>query len=374
MIQIKNILKNLRLNISEEIKCLSFIKQNIEKNEEINKGDSIEINEKILQKYSSILIKLNELCIEEINYISETLIILDKKISNNDLNLNKDDIIYDKIDLTLNNYNKIIDNINKTISSLPCIFNLYLLYNKIEEEENQFIRNNMEIEEKNLKIVNNESYLKKKKINLKKEEGKNNSISKREKIMKFSLFVQNLNNKKNIKNKKELVSDKNEKNNDINIIKTNLQDKIKEVKEKKNELKSCVFKNCVKENELKNLSKMKEDNKILKEDISNLKNLIQELNDSYEYQNNRFEKLKEERKDLESENNKLIEYIKNILLKQEKINVLGDIKNNVINNQEINEDINYNIDFKKFNDINSININPTNFESIEMLKRLNKYS
>ena len=283
MIQIKNILKNLRLNISEEMKCLSFIRQKIEKNEEINKGENIEISEKLLQKYSSILIKLNELCIEEINYISATLIILDKKIkeninNNNALNLNKDDIILDKIDLTLNNYNKIIDNINKTISSLPFIFNLYLLYNKIEDEENQFIRNNMEIEENNFKNVNNRSNLKKKKNNLKKEEGKDNSISKREKIKKFSLFVQNLNNKKNFKNKKELVIDKNEKNNDINIIKTNLQEKIKEVKEKKSELKNFVFKHCVKENELKNLSKMKEDNKILKEDIANLKNLIKELN------------------------------------------------------------------------------------------------
>ena len=83
LFEIKNILKNLRLNISEEIKCLSFIKQNIEKNYEINKEDNFEINQKLKKKYSQILIKLNELCVEEINYISETLIILDKKIKEN---------------------------------------------------------------------------------------------------------------------------------------------------------------------------------------------------------------------------------------------------------------------------------------------------
>ena len=355
------------------MKCLTFIKQNIEKNDVVNKVENIEINEKLLQKYSTILIKLSELCIEEINYISGALVILDKKIkeniNNNELNLKKDDFIYDKIDLTLNNYNKIVDNINKTISSLPNIFNLYLLYNKTEEEENKFVRNNMEIEEKNFKIINNGINLKKMKQNLKKDK----TISKREKIMKFSVFVQNLNNKKNVKNKKILVIDKNEKDNDINIIKTNLQDKIKELKEKKNELKSFLFKNCVKEKELKKLSKIKEENKILKEDILNLKNLNQKLNNSYKYQNDRLEKLKEERKDLENENYKLMEYINVILLNQEKTKVLENIKNNVINKEEIKEDINYNIDFKKLSDVNRININPTNFKSIEMLKRLNKY-
>ena len=376
LIQIKNILKNLRLNISEEIKLLSFIKQNIEKNDVVNKGENIEINEKLLQKYSTILIKLSELCIEEINYISETLIILDKKIkenvNNNDLNLNKDDLIYDKIELTFNNYNKIVDNINKTISSLPYIFNLYLLYNKTEEEENKFIRNNMEIEEKNFKNVNNAINLRKIQKNFKKEEGKDLSISKRVKIMKFSEFVQNLNNKKNFKNKKKLVINKDEKNININIIKAKLQEKINELKEKKSELKSFIFKNCVKENELKNLSKIKDENKVLKEEISNLKNLIQKLNDSYEYQNDRLDKLKEERKVLENENSKLIEYINNILSNQEKNKVLENNINNLINNREENEDINYNIDFTKLDDLNTININHSNFESIEMLKRLNK--
>ena len=140
--QIKNILKNLRLNISEEIKCLSFIKQNIDKNYEINKVN-IEMSKKLKKKYIQILIKLNELCLEEINYISETIIILNKKMNENtnvnDFENNKDDNIYNKINLTVSNYNKIVDNINKTLSSLPYIFNLYLLYYKTEDEENKFI-------------------------------------------------------------------------------------------------------------------------------------------------------------------------------------------------------------------------------------------
>ena len=105
------------------------------------------------KKYSQILIKLNELCVEEINYISETLIILDKTIkentNENDFENIKDSIIYNKINLTLSNYNKIVDNINKTLCSLPYIFNLYLLFYQTEDEENKFIRNNMDVAEEN---------------------------------------------------------------------------------------------------------------------------------------------------------------------------------------------------------------------------------
>ena len=68
-----------------------------------------------------------------------------------------------------------------------------------------------------------------------------------------------------------------------------------------------------------------------------------------------------------------MEYINVILLNQEKTKVLENIKNNVINKEEIKEDINYNIDFKKLSDVNRININPTKIKSIDMLKRLNKY-
>ena len=179
LFEIKNILKNLRLNISEEIKCLSFIKQKIEKNYEINKEDNFEINQKLKKKYSQILIKLNELCVEEINYISETLIILDKKIkentNENDFENIKDSIIYNKINLTLSNYNKIVDNINKTLSSLPYIFNLYLLFYQTEDEENKFIRNNMDIAEENYKNENNKINIKKKTKKHKKEEEKEES-------------------------------------------------------------------------------------------------------------------------------------------------------------------------------------------------------
>ena len=367
--QIKNILKNLRLNISEEIKCLSFIKQNIDKNYEINKVN-IEMSKKLKKKYIQILIKLNELCLEEINYISETIIILDKKMKENanvnDFENNKDDNIYNKINLTVSNYNKIVDNINKTLSSLPNIFNLYLLYYKTEDEENKFIRKNIDIEEENFKKEKNIIKIKNEPKKFKKEEDKEESIIKREKMIKFSDSLKNLNKNKILKQRNELNNNK-EKNNDIEIIKNILQKKIKETEKQKNELKSLIFKNCIKENELKNFKKIKEDNKILKERILNLKNLFKELNTSYENQNEKLEKLKKERFDLENENLKLIEYVKNIILNAEK-------NNNLENNKDILFDYSNNniVNFEEKNE-NNINMVTNNFDSLEMMKKLSKF-
>ena len=370
LIQIKNKLKDLRLNISEEIKCLSFIKQNINK-ENINKDENLDINEALVQKYSLILNKLNELCIEEINYISETIIILDEKIkkdkTNNEIYFDTDDNIYDKIDLTINNYNKIIDNINKTISSLPYIFNLYLAYNNDLEEENNFIRNNIEKEEEKygieIKKLNKKKKVEKYKFVEKKE---NNATQKREKMMKFNESLKNLNTKKNsrIKNNK---NENNKINSSIENSKNNLNKKVNEIELEKDELKNFVFKNCIKENEIKNFNKIKEDNKILNDEILKLKNIIKELKERYEYQNQKLEKLKNERLILENENFKLIEYVNKIFSEEEKNN---DFDKNSDKNNNINTTNNSN--YIKNDEENVININPNNFESIEMFKRLNK--
>ena len=382
LFEIKNILKNLRLNISEEIKCLSFIKQNIEKNYEINKEDNFEINQKLKKKYSQILIKLNELCVEEINYISETLIILDKKIkentNENDFENIKDSIIYNKINLTLSNYNKIVDNINKTLSSLPYIFNLYLLFYQTEDEENKFIRNNMDIAEENYKNENNKINIKKKTKKHKKEEEKEESIIKREKMIKFSESLKNINKNKNLNLKNELKIKNNENNNNIEIIKNKLQDKVKQTEKQKSQLKSFIFNNCIKENELENFMKIKEDNKILKEKIFNLKNIFQKLNNSYENQNEIFEKLIKERIYLENENLKLIEYVNNILLNKENNSNLETNKDNLL--ESTNKGINFkeknliknNLEYNSEEDIKIINTEPNNFDSIEMLKKLSK--
>ena len=198
--QIKELLKKLRLNISEEIKCMLFINKNI-KSEFINNSKNKEINQELLEKYTLIFNKLNDLCIEEINYISEVIILLDKKIKENkasdNSDYNRNESIYDKIDLTINNYNKIIDNINKTISSLPFIFNLYLSYNESNEEENKYIRNNIEKEEDIYKTENKELNKKTNTRKIKNEEEKEeNIINKREKMLKFSEDVKNFNEKK----------------------------------------------------------------------------------------------------------------------------------------------------------------------------------
>ena len=354
--QVKEILKNLRLNISDEIKCITFIKNKLKK-ENINIDENCEINETLLKKYCLILDKLNELCLEEINYISETIIILDSRIkeTNDKTNLDpqKEDIIYDKIDLTISNYNKIIDNINKTISSLPYIFNLYLLYNKIEDEENKYIRDNIEKEEIIYKQEHKDTNKNKKIDKIKKEEEK--EITKREKMIKFNENLKNLNAKKNIKIKNADINEDNQTKTNSEINKENLRKMIKELNSKKNELKNFIFKYCIKENEIKNFNKIKEDNKILNEEITKLKNIFKELNDRYKYQNEQLENLKNERITLENENSKLIEFIKIILLDD-----LKNSNNNIIDTNNIKNSFDI---FNKNDNVN-INNNQNNFNNI----------
>ena len=354
--QVKEILKNLRLNISDEIKCITFIKNKLKK-ENINIDENCEINENLLKKYCLILEKLNELCLEEINYISETIIFLDTRIKetndNTNLDSQKEDIIYDKIDLTISNYNKIIDNINKTISSLPYIFNLYLLYNKIEDEENKYIRDNIEKEEIIYKQEHKDTNKNKKIDKIKNEEEK--EITKREKMIKFNDNLKNLNAKKNIKIKNADINEDNQTKTNSENNKENLRKMIEELNSKKNELKNFIFKYCIKENEIKNFNKIKEDNKILNEEITKLKNIFKELNDRYKCQNEQLENLKNERINLENENSKLIEFIKIILLDD-----LKNFNNNIIDTNNIKNSF----DIFNKNDNIDINKNQNNFNNI----------
>ena len=358
--QVKEILKNLRLNISDEIKCITFIKNKLKK-ENINIDENCEINETLLKKYCLILEKLNELCLEEINYISETIIFLDTRIKetndNTNLDSQKEDIIYDKIDLTISNYNKIIDNINKTISSLPYIFNLYLLYNKIEDEENKYIRDNIEKEEIIYKQEHKDTNKNKKIDKIKKEEEK--EITKREKMIKFNDNLKNLNAKKNIKIKNADINEDNQTKTNSEINKENLRKMIEELNSKKNELKNFIFKYCIKENEIKNFNKIKEDNKILNEEITKLKNIFKELNDRYKCQNEQLENLKNERINLENENSKLIEFIKIILLDD-----LKNSNNNIIDTNNIKNSF----DIFNKNDNIDINKNQNNFNNYKFFK------
>jgi hypothetical protein len=320
--EIKNKLKNLRLNITEEIRCITFIKQRIESKENINEIGNPEINDNLLQKYLLIFNKLNELCIEEINYISEIIIDSELKIKEKekfeenknyeDFEINKNDILYDKIDLCLNNYNKILDNLNKTISSIPYIFNLYLLYNKIDNEENNYIRNNIKNEEMIYNIENNTLKNQNKIKCIKKDIQKEEIISKRQKMINFSKSVKSLKvNRLKLKINNSGNTNKEKSDNIINN-KSNLRNKIKEIESKKEDLMNFIFSNCIKEDELKNLNNMKKDNQILTEELECLKNSFIELSNSYKDKKEILEKLYSERNILEKENIKLIEYINQI--------------------------------------------------------------
>ena len=394
--QLKEILQNWRLNISEEIKCLSFIKNKIESDEnvnisienEIDNDENIKLDEKIIEKYSKIFNKLQELCFQEINLISESIVIIDE-IINNDNNektekeLNKEELVYDKINLTLNNYNKIIENINKTISSIPYMLNLYILYNQIGEEENKYIRENIKNEEKNYYAEQKDNInkpVKKRNISSKKEktiyeQNFETARTKREKMVKFSKSVKNKKFKKSYLDSKININQIKLEN---SIKRDNLKDMTNDLEMAKNRLKNFVYNNCVKENEIKNLMKMKKENSFLNDEIINIKNSIKELQNLYEYQLEKLESLQNERNILEKENNQLIDYINNILMeeeqkaKEDKINNINNLDNDNYNNENNDFLINKNIDNKSINENNIINITPANFESIEMFKRLNK--
>ena len=332
---IKQKLSTWRLNISEEIKCILFIKNKIEIQDKNNKDErneeveEIEIDDKIKQKYSKIFNKLEELCIQQINLISESIVDINEiitknsneEIKNKEGNEEEYMLLYDKINFTLNNYNKIIDNINKTISSLPYILNLYLMYNKYDEEENKYIRENMEEEEEKYNSENIKNHNKKNNINRnkvakrEKSNGINNTqISKRERMIKFSKSVQNKKFKKqNSYNPTNRKTNNNIASNIIDIendySRENLKELILEAKILSDNLKEYVYSNCVKENEIKNFNKIKEENKMLSEEIINIKNSLKELNEIYESQLEKLEYLENERSILKKENLQLCEYI-----------------------------------------------------------------
>lgn len=393
--EIKQKLNTWRLNIYEEIKCILFIKNKIELHDKNNKdeGDEeveeIEIDDKIKEKYSKIFNKLEELCIQQINLISESIVDINEIIAKNrnEELKNKEDneeenmLLYDKINFTLNNYNKIIDNINKTISSLPYILNLYLMYNKYDEEENKYIRENMEAEEEkynneNIKYGNKKNNFNRNKATKKeKSNGINNTqISKRERMIKFSKSVQN----KKFKKQNSYNPINRKKNNNItsNIIdiendygRENLKELTLEAKLFSDNLKEYVYSNCVKENEIKNFHKIKEENKMLSEEIINIKNSLKELNEIYESQLEKLEYLKNERSILKKENLQLCEYINKKLDQNINDNYISEknYSNNDFKSNEINQNIKCNS-----KDESDFNISPMDFESIEMFKRLNK--
>jgi len=393
--EIKQKLNTWRLNISEEIKCILFIKNKIVLHDKNNKdeGDEeveeIEIDDKIKEKYSKIFNKLEELCIQQINLISESIVDINEIIAKNrnEELKNKEDneeenmLLYDKINFTLNNYNKIIDNINKTISSLPYILNLYLMYNKYDEEENKYIRENMEAEEEkynneNIKYGNKKNNFNRNKATKKeKSNGINNTqISKRERMIKFSKSVQN----KKFKKQNSYNPINRKKNNNItsNIIdiendygRENLKELTLEAKLFSDNLKEYVYSNCVKENEIKNFHKIKEENKMLSEEIINIKNSLKELNEIYESQLEKLEYLKNERSILKKENLQLCEYINKKLDQNINDNYISEknYSNNDFKSNEINQNIKCNS-----KDESDFNISPMDFESIEMFKRLNK--
>jgi hypothetical protein len=378
--ELKETLKNWRLNISEEIKCLIFLKSNIELKEDDSNDqeEQAQIDSNLKEQYIKIFNKLEELCLQEINLISETIVNIDE-VSNNEQNLpnNESDNnrvnLYNKINLTLNNYNKIVENINETISSLSYLFNLYMMYIKYAEDEHNYIRENIKIEEEKFyeekKIQKNRQKIEGgDKIKNKKKFFDNNfndknvpKLSKREKMI---IFSKSLNGKQIKKRNKS-----NNNQNDIeqiqtqnNINRENLKDILYDTESIKDKLKDDIYSNCVKENEMKNFIKMKEDNKLLYDEMNNIKNSIAPLKDIYKSQLDKLNCLLNERKILEKENYQLCEYVNKILSEEENKIDIYDNDNNMNNKNDDEKNV----------ETSGINISPLDFQSFEMYKRLNK--
>ena len=193
-------------------------------------------------------------------------------------------------------------------------------------------------------------------------------------MIKFSKSVQN----KKFKKQNSYNPINRKKNNNItsNIIdiendygRENLKELTLEAKLFSDNLKEYVYSNCVKENEIKNFHKIKEENKMLSEEIINIKNSLKELNEIYESQLEKLEYLKNERSILKKENLQLCEYINKKLDQNINDNYISEknYSNNDFKSNEINQNIKCNS-----KDESDFNISPMDFESIEMFKRLNK--
>lgn len=359
-------LKNWRINMSEEINCLLFIQNKIEKSTYVN------FEKDIQEKYSLIFSKLQELCTQEISLISEGIIDIDNinKIKNNDIN--DSFIIFDKINFILNNYNQIIDNINQTISSMPSILDLYLLYIKQESDNNKYIRENINEEQKNCSDKKKKNDVKIFGYSTKNSYRSNNSEN--SKLSRRLNYSKNL-NKKNIISKTSIKNDENKIKENIINENNNLKKTVFETKRICEEMKKNVNENCVNQNELKTYMKIKEDNIFLSNEIENMKGDLKNIENLYNMQIEKLKNLYDEQLMLANENNYLCNLINQKIHEYEMEN-----DNNMNNIQQISttnmnlfsNNINKNMS-GNYKNIVLDDIIPQSFESTEMLKRLNKY-
>lgn len=323
----KNNLLTWRDNIRDIINCILYILEKLGEEDVIRK-----ISKTAKSQFEKIFRKLHELCIKEIDLLSEGIINAEFVINLN----NKEDSLKDLFSQTSyiqNNYNKIIDNINKTISSSSIIIKItkdYLQKFPFQKQINPITDSLIKENEKSSDDLINEigsglndlseiSSIGSKLSNLQtiKENKPNNPIaSQREILYNFKQSLK-ITKYKPSPQYKETLRQFMKDSNSWNIVKSAVNENISTLyngidltKTLCNNMRINVHENCYLGNEKKTFEKMKSDNKKLNLEINKLKNIINTAKDEYKILIQKMTLLEEDQLRLQTENTKLINYIK----------------------------------------------------------------
>ena len=324
---IKESLLLWRDNTRDIINCILYIQDKI-----IDEEKAKHMKSKIRLQYEKIFVKLQELCIKEIDFISEGIVNTEFLLSlanpKNDMNK-----LLTQVGNIRNNYNKIVDNINKTITSSKIVSQLckeYLRKYPMRKKEVKINESCIKEHQKSQDVLLNEignelnnisniskdkeSFLSHNKSQLKLIDKEDLKESPGEILQQFKKSLRLTRYKPSPQYKEALRTFMKDS---CNIDKPKLNDNImslyKEIESTRglcDNIKVYVHDNCYLLNEKKSYDKMKEDNTMINKEISNIKKTIKTGTEAYKALIQKITVLEEDQIQLQKENEKLIKYIK----------------------------------------------------------------
>ena len=324
---IKESLLLWRDNTRDIINCILYIQDKM-----IDEEKAKHMKSKIRLQYEKIFVKLQELCIKEIDFISEGIVNTEFLLSlanpKNDMNK-----LLTQVGNIRNNYNKIVDNINKTITSSKIVSQLckeYLRKYPMRKKEVKINESCIKEHQKSQDVLLNEignelnnisniskdkeSFLSHNKSQLKLIDKEDLKESPGEILQQFKKSLRLTRYKPSPQYKEALRTFMKDS---CNIDKPKLNDNImslyKEIESTRglcDNIKVYVHDNCYLLNEKKSYDKMKEDNTMINKEISNIKKTIKTGTEAYKALIQKITVLEEDQIQLQKENEKLIKYIK----------------------------------------------------------------
>ena len=354
IVDIKLIFQSWRDSIRDQINCLLYIQHKLSSNTNIAPS--------IYDYFVKLLTKLQDICAKEIDFIGQGIInmdiLLDKGIctfsSLSEGNKNK-------IEKLRTHFNTIVDNVNKTITSSPEIEAyayeyikrnpINTLMNQIKTQEHHVITNDKSANELIDEIANDLNQIEAHhhshmnmilppKTNDNGEYEKNNDddydidndndesaisnykvVSNNELIEKFKKCLKLTNYTPSKEYRRDLKKFLEEKNVSYdkgvqNVEVKKLNAKVEEIDNKCKLMKKEVEETCYAFQERKKFEKMKNDNKQLISDINMLTKNINTINEHYKVLTQKLTILEEQQIILRNENERLLQYIKQRYLNQ----------------------------------------------------------